>query len=137
MDYATLTYLSNLSDAQSDSDGVVIFEGDMGGQIYLTAHASLVRCSEQVLRDLLVAIDEGPFGFNDADSTSMSFASCEYNPDGPVHMVGGMGGGIINGGIWIHEDLAPIADAITAVLEGREELSKRIPLFRVPRAAKE
>src|SRR5437879_5928016 len=47
----------SLAEAKSATDGVIVFEGDFGGQIYLVARASCVLCSEQVLQQLLLDLD--------------------------------------------------------------------------------
>lgn len=49
--------LKSLTEAQAAPDGVVILEGDDGGQVYLTVPARLVRCSEQTLATLLADLD--------------------------------------------------------------------------------
>ncbi len=49
--------LRSLAEAQAAHDGMVIFEGDYGGQIYATCPASLVRCSEETLQGLLRDLD--------------------------------------------------------------------------------
>ena len=38
-----------LAEAQADSAGGVVFQGDEGGQIYLVCTATAVRCSEDDL----------------------------------------------------------------------------------------
>jgi hypothetical protein len=45
--------LRSFEEAKSSSDGVVILEGDDGGQIYVVCPASLVKCSEEALNNLL------------------------------------------------------------------------------------
>ena len=117
--YAELTYLNSLSEAQADPDGVVIFEGDMGGQIYLTARADHIKCSEWALSDLLLSIEMSGYGFSEPENRSLTFASCDRDPENDC-IIGGMGGGIVNDSIWIHEDLRPIADKIMAVLNNEQ-----------------
>jgi len=46
-----------LEDAQAAADGAVILEGDDGGQVYAALPASIVRCSELALEELLRDLD--------------------------------------------------------------------------------
>ena len=47
----------SLVEAQAAPDGVVVFEGDYGGQIYAVARAQFVRCTEAQLQQLLSELD--------------------------------------------------------------------------------
>ena len=57
---------ASLAEAKADPDGVVILEGDDGGQIYVVARAEDVSCSpaalDQLLRDLDLINWEGNEG---------------------------------------------------------------------------
>lgn len=46
-----------LVEAQAHPEGVVILEGDYGGQIYVVARAASVGCSEEALARLLAELD--------------------------------------------------------------------------------
>lgn len=50
--------LPSLADARDVPDGVVILEGDYGGQIYVVAPAARVACSEGALQLLLRDLDD-------------------------------------------------------------------------------
>lgn len=53
------TYKSykSLEEAKVDSNGVVILEGDYGGQIYVVVQARDVKCKDGLLFDLLQYLD--------------------------------------------------------------------------------
>lgn len=59
--------LDSLAEAQSESNGVVILEGDCGGQINVVAPAPEVNCSEDELEELLRDLDVIAWPGNDAD----------------------------------------------------------------------
>lgn len=102
----------SLAEAQADPDAIVVFEGDCGGQIYLTVPARDVRCSEERLDGLLREIDA-------AQWKDLSMARVYYErrpPDGFVS--GGMGGGEAEGRLWIHERLQDQAARIAGILDG-------------------
>jgi hypothetical protein len=107
---------ASLSDAQRDPDGVVILEGDDGGQIYVVARASDVECSEETLWRLLRDIDEKEWPANDLDSFRVCF---EKHHIGEV-IGGGMGGGLVTLGPWVHPRLEPLKSAIVGVLIGKK-----------------
>lgn len=116
---AGYTSFASLPDAQHDPQGVVILEGDEGGQIYVVAPARLVACTEEVLAQLLVDLDEICWPGNDPGMRHLVY---ERVPEGE-YVAGGMGGGEVTGGIWIHpriEDIG-LAGEIRAVLSGTVE----------------
>lgn len=107
----------SLAAARDDPDGVVILEGDYGGQIYLVAPASRVECSEGALLHLLRDLDEIAWpGCEDASSVRYEKLSAGSS------VPGGMGGGKVEEEIWIHRELMPHANAIRGVLAGRIEV---------------
>jgi hypothetical protein len=105
-----------LSEAQRDPDGVVVLEGDDGGQIYVVVRASDVACSEEALWRLLRDIDEKEWPDNAWDSFRVCF---ERHPIGEV-IAGGMGGGLVTLEPWVHPRLEPIKTAIIGVLLGKK-----------------
>ena len=109
--------LHSLSEAKAEPDGVVIFQGDEGGQIYLTCPASLVRCSEEVLQQLLLDVDA--LAFNEPMSAGIYY-ECLGIGEG---VWGGMGGGIIVAEVWVHPRLVQLGLEATArdVIEGRRQ----------------
>jgi len=110
--------LGSLAEARDVPDGVVVLEGDYGGQIYVVAPALRVECSEGALLLLLRDLDEIAWPGIDADASDLRFERLPAGSSVP----GGMGGGRAEDDVWIHPDLARHADAIRDVLAGRREV---------------
>jgi hypothetical protein len=96
------------------ANGSVIFEGDDGGQIYVTCPAVLVRCDAATLDRMLVVIDRACWPCNPPGRAAVRYEATR----GGVR--GGMGGGFVGDGVWIHEAVAQIGwfDGVGAVLRG-------------------
>ena len=106
--------LGSLAEARLAPGGVVILEGDWGGQVYLVAPAACVACDEAALERLLRELDAVAWPGNDPGS-----ASIRYERRSPGDTVpGGMGGGEVREDVWIHPELLPYADRIRAALAG-------------------
>jgi len=104
-----------LSEARSVPDGIVILEGDDGGQIYVVVKAAAVQCSEAALKSLLLDLDAREW-------KDPSMAHVYYESSGTRGGVaGGMGGGRITEAVWVHTRLAELAGPITDVLLGKRE----------------
>ena len=88
-----------LAEAQEVSDGVVVMEGDYGGQIYLTCPARLVKCDQATLERLLRDLDS--LGWRAPETAHVFFE--RGSPGSGVW--GGMGGGLIVEGVWLHPEL--------------------------------
>jgi hypothetical protein len=108
--------LRSLDEAKSFSDGVVILEGDDGGQIYVVCPASLVRCSVETLTELLHGLDSISWPGNDSDSARVFYERLPINA--PVF--GGMGGAIVCNDVWVHQMFCEmnLDSAIREVLAG-------------------
>ena len=91
--------LHSLDEAKSFSDGVVILEGDDGGQIYIVSPASLVECSAETLNQLLRDLDAIAWPGNDPNSARVFY---ERLPIG-APVFGGMGGAIVSSDVWVHD----------------------------------
>lgn len=91
--------LRTLEDARVLPDGTVIFEGDDGGQIYLTCPARLVTCSAVELEQLLIEVDA--LGWNDPSSARVYFERLARGSG----VVGGLGGGVVTDGVWLHPEI--------------------------------
>jgi hypothetical protein len=111
----TYVAFGSLDEARADEHGVVVLEGDDGGQIYATCPARLVRCSEADLEVLLRDVDA--LAWANAEMAQVVF---ERAPIG-AGIGGGMGGGRVLNGVWVHEELVEygLEQPIRDVLEGR------------------
>lgn len=109
------TPLKSFGEAKSDPDGVVVLEGDWGGQIYMTARMSVVKCSEKELLDLLDDLDIIAWECNKGDGKGLYY---ERIPVGGG-VAGGMGGGTVTHHIWLHPSIAS---------DSRPDLQARIEL---------
>lgn len=89
----------NLTEAKKIPNSVVILQGDDGGTIYLTCPVNLIKCSEDKLRKLLEYIDKQ--FWNDLSGTGIYY---EIFTEGDI-VPGGMNGGIVVDGIWIHPEV--------------------------------
>jgi len=106
--------LAGLAEARQHADACLIMEGDYGGTIYLTSPISIVECDEPTLCQLLLELDDMYWG--DPDGAQICF---ELRPVGSA-VAGGMGGGVVQSGIWMHANLEElrIGKEIEEVLRG-------------------
>ena len=106
---------SSLDEARRAEFGVVILEGDDGGQIYVVCPARLVKCDEDALQQLLCDIDACVW--NDPTSTRLCY---EKLPPGSG-VAGGMGGGLVQDSIWVHPKLKQLGllEGVKRVIDGR------------------
>src|SRR5688572_23587284 len=107
--------LGSLAEAKQVPDGVVILEGDDGGQIYVVVRAADVHCNEDTLRHLLRDLDAREW-----NDPSMAHVIYERRPVGDT-VPGGMGGGAVAAGLWVHQRLSHLEDSIAAVLRGERD----------------
>ena len=109
--------LRSMAEARSFSDGVVILEGDDGGQVYVVCPASMVKCVEELLSQLLRDLDEIAWSGNDPDMARVFYERCAVGSG----VAGGMGGAVVREGIWIHDEFIKLrlGDAIREVIEGK------------------
>ncbi|MFN3431388.1 MAG: tetratricopeptide repeat protein [Candidatus Sericytochromatia bacterium] len=109
--------LRSLDEARAYPDAVVIAEGDSGGQVYFTCPVRLIRCTEAELMLLLEDVDATRWGAFDNGGAGLYYERLSVG-DG---VWGGMGGGVINEGVWVHDGLCDVGDdaAVRAVVEGR------------------
>lgn len=105
-----------LDEARADREGAVILEGDDGGQIYVVVPAEQVVCSQAILTWLLYDLDRISWPGNDEDSARVVFERVAVGSG----VAGGMGGGVVINGVWIHAELVRLGlgDEIRAVLGG-------------------
>jgi DNA-binding CsgD family transcriptional regulator len=117
-DAAGLAYraVRTLGEAREVGDGVVVIEGDLGGQVFVVVPARLVRCDETALRRL--ARDLGARLRTSADTEVDVYF--ERHPTG-ARIAGGAGGGVVLTRAWAHDELvqAGLEPAIVDVLTAR------------------
>lgn len=119
---ATYRPLASLSAARADAHGIAVLEGDDGGQVYIVCSAQQIQCSDTVLQQLLIDLDEIEWPGNDPNMRRIYFESRPVGEGVP----GGMGGGQVVDGFWIHPSLAKhgLSDAIKEVLSGKKQRIK-------------
>ena len=110
----------SLLEAKSSPDSIVVFEGDYGGQIYVVAKVAVISCSEQVLVSLLSELDS--LKWKDPQGMGLYFEEAEIGQPIP----GGMGGGRVTEGVWVHPRLQQYSSKVEDVLTG-----KRSSLFAI------
>lgn len=119
--------LAGFEAAKADPDGVVVFEGDYGGQIMMTVRMSHVGCSERALDLLLHDLNE--IAWDGYEGSGLYY---ERIPVGGG-VVGGMGGGVVTNGVWIHarfiKDVGDIDELYAAVDEVIAGRAQRIPKY--------
>lgn len=104
------TSLKSLQEAKKYKDAYLIMEGDYGGQIYLSCPVKIIECQESIIVHLLRDIDNGVW--NNPDGARIYF---ERKKIGEV-IEGGMGGGLIEKEIWIHDKLKHLNNKVRRVL---------------------
>ncbi len=112
--------LRTFEEAKACPDGVVIFEGDYGGQIYVVVPVSLIKCTEQELKQLLSDLDA--LEWKDESGARVYY---ERRPIGSG-VPGGMGGAVVTQDIWIHQNFVKLQldSAIREVLGGKRKTLK-------------
>ena len=105
-----------LDQVRADPDGAVTLEGDDGGQIYVVVPGQQVGCSEEALTRLLHDLDQISWPGNDEGSAHLVFERVAVG----TGVAGGMGGGVVTSGAWIHPELVRLGidHEIRAVLRG-------------------
>jgi hypothetical protein len=115
----------SLNEARAHPDSALIMEADSGGQILLTCPVDKVHAREESLQWLLCDLENiswGPGGLSD-DNIPYD-ARIYYEPLPPGSGVGGgMRGGCVLEGPWIHEELEKLGlrPQIVEILEGKRE----------------
>ncbi len=111
--------LQTLAEARAYDDGVVVLEGDHGGQIYAVFPAMVVACSEAQLLDLAQELDACARPSAAPDAVAVYY---ERHALGAA-IGGGGGGGVVLPGGWVHDELvqAGFEEHIQAVVSGRRD----------------
>lgn len=111
----SMMILSTFQDATDATDGTVVMKGDYGGQIYLTCPMKYVKCRERILHELLYEIDELEWSCNQGFGVEIKYRRAKSG-DG---VSGGIGGGLVEDGLWIHPDICPKkTEVIKKVISG-------------------
>jgi hypothetical protein len=100
MDADAFVTLRSLEEARTMDHTAVVMQGGSGAQIYLTVPVKYVSCDGDSLVALLTSLDA--IEWNDPAQASVSF---ELAPIGSG-IYGGMGGGSVIDGIWMHPRLS-------------------------------
>jgi hypothetical protein len=111
--------LRTLEEARTMDHTAVVLQGGSGAQIYLTVPVKYVSCDGDSLVALLASLDA--IEWNDPAQASLSF---ELAPIGSG-IYGGMGGGSVIDGIWMHPRLSDsgILPLAADVIYGRRRVS--------------
>ena len=104
--------VASFSEAKGITSAYAIMEGDCGGQIYLSVPMDQVNCDELALESLLLQLDG--LCWNDPYSATLYYEISSPGSGIP----GGMGGGVAEAGLWLHEDLHAKREAVAAYLSG-------------------
>jgi len=91
--------IASFNEAKQDPWSYAVMHGDEGGQIYLTVPLSRIGASEEELEHLLQTIDTQLW--NDPRGRSLYY---EHGSVGQ-EISGGMGGGVLTDGLWLHPAL--------------------------------
>jgi hypothetical protein len=121
-------------EARRDPNATLVMEADSGGQILLTCPVRHVKASSAVLRQLLVDLENISWG-NGFDLACSEPCEAEmFLEPAPVGagVAGGMGGGVVVDGAWLHPDLEqlllrPQVEEILNGLRQRLDLRPEFP----------
>lgn len=104
----------SLDEAKKNKNVYCIMEGDWGGQIYLSIPVNKIKCDEDTLKNLLKEMDKISWECNEGEGSGIYYEPHRIG-DG---IGGGMGGGLITDGLWVHNELDDIKNQIQEVLNG-------------------
>jgi hypothetical protein len=116
----------SLDEAGKHPHAAMIMEADSGGQILVSCPVSLICATEQALRLLLCDLENVSWGGGfDANQHEPSDESgIYYEPLPPASgIAGGMGGGAVTDGIWVHRWLDAelmLREQIEAIILGKQ-----------------
>lgn len=105
--------IATLDEARLAEGAYLIFEGDHGGQIYLTVPVGHINCDQAALQKLLREVDS--LAWNDPSGATMYFEAAKPGQGVP----GGMDGGYFGQKLWVHDELDHLYSPILNYLAGR------------------
>jgi hypothetical protein len=110
--------IRNYDEAKKTENAVMSMDGDSGGQIYVVAPMKYVKCSESVLKQLLNDLDLIAWEHDEVDALIFY----EVAEIGGI-IGGGMGGGKIIDGIWVHDEFVEkgYKEQIIEIISGKKE----------------
>jgi hypothetical protein len=109
---AEYRHSKTLSEARNMESAIAVMEGDYGGQIYFTCPVRRIYCDADTLVQLLAELDA--LGWNDPEGAGLFFEVAALGSS----ITGGMGGGAVRDGVWLHPELEPHRASVEAVVAG-------------------
>jgi hypothetical protein len=109
---AEYRHFKTLAQARDVDGAVAVIEGDYGGQIYFTCPVRHLRCEANTLSRLLNDLDA--LKWNDPEGAGLFF---EIAAPGSC-IPGGMGGGLVCDGVWVHPEFEHQRARVEAVIAG-------------------
>lgn len=107
--------LKDRTEASIYDDSVMIMEGDWGGQIYLVCPVHLMKCDDVALKLLLRTLDGLAWPGNCLEGACIYY---ERHNKGEI-ISGGMRGGLVEDGLWVHNEFLDLRDKIEQVILGK------------------
>jgi hypothetical protein len=86
---------------------VLVLEGDWGGTIYATLPVDYLKRNFEIVCELAAKLEQSSWGCN-IDEDSPSGGASAYLTDAEIGdgVLGGMGGGLVADGLWVHPSLS-------------------------------
>ena len=114
--------LRTLEEAKAVPDGVVILEGDWGGSIFATCPVKYLGASHQEIETLCKALETSfwPTNMHHGGGWGVYYARKATGSG----VWGGMGGGIVLDGLWIHSALDDLSQEVITGLKYRPDAPK-------------
>jgi hypothetical protein len=116
-------FIKSYEEAKETENAIVIMEGDWGGQIYLVCPLEYIKCDKNILEGLLQDLDKIAWKCNEGEGTGIYFEVRKLGEG----ISGGMGGGTVQSGIWIHDEFKKkgFEEEIKQVILGKKERIKK------------